>query len=81
MHQVHSVCGEEFLGAAAAAGFTAHGTESVAAAESGGFAVCGALLAGDEEEKRAEGGEVGGDEDGVGFDSGGGQYGCGLEES
>jgi hypothetical protein len=55
--------------------------EAVAAAHGGGFAIHGAVMAGDEEEERAEGGEVGGDEDRVRFDPGGGgvSIGPGIE--
>ena len=74
LDKIDSVGGEEVLGAAAAAGFSAaHGAEAVAAFEGAGFAVYCALLAGHEEEEGAEGGKVGGYEDGVGFDSGGGR--------
>lgn len=71
LNQFDGVRGEELFGAAAAAGFAAHGAEAVAAAQGGGFGFHGAVLAGGEEEERAEGGEVGGDEDRIRFDSGG----------
>lgn len=70
LNQVDSVRGEELLSATATARLATHGAESVAAAHAAGFGVRGTLLTGDSEEEGTEGGEVGGNKDGVGLDTG-----------